>query len=710
MRAARAVAAAIALASMATRAQAMPVHPPPRPAPAPAPTTAKRVTTGAPSPTDLRARFGVERADALVHEGSAEELLRGVERAAAIGTTDAIALVASFAGSSDPRVRIAVARGLAAHAEQSRAREALFLVVTSDPPRARPNEAETAERDALFEHARRIAALALARSSDSHAGEKLVTLARVDAAGTRIAIDALAQFPPRGATTAWTAPMTAGALELARRTGDLRALEPALEAARSADRATRAAAIETLGAMGDGRVAAIAQQGTGDPDVRVRVAAAAALVAVGAPSSADAVEKLLGDAGVAPRAIALARDAHSPGIARALARIAAGGADRATRDAALEALGRDPSGDAVDALVALVADPLLGVEAADALARSPSPRAMDGIASITKRLGNDARARRIAARAYVVRRGARGERSDAMDGALAALAKSDDGRDRAIAAFARVALDGAELAALLGDRDARVRRAAILASLARPADEATGALLARFATEDDDAARVALGAALAGGDPAGHVPTRALLGCARAGGPDAPMCALAFAARAAPRDDEAVDALFASSDPIVRAHVARGLALSSDATRTGRLAAGYAYEPSPLVRAAVLASLGRGPRDAPPAKDALDFAARFDPDARCRAIAERALAGLAPVDLDAGPRDLAWVHLVDASGGPMSPASSLDARAAYVLRPDGLAVPIVFDDDGDALVPGVPAGEARLVLAPRAAAAYSESP
>jgi hypothetical protein len=35
------------------------------------------------------------------------------------------------------------------------------------------------------------------------------------------------------------------------------------------------------------------------------------------------------------------------------------------------------------------------------------------------------------------------------------------------------------------------------------------------------------------------------------------------------------------------------------------------------------------------------------------------------------------------------------------VRSDGLAVPLVFDEDGFAIVAGVPPGDARLVLAPR---------
>jgi hypothetical protein len=36
-----------------------------------------------------------------------------------------------------------------------------------------------------------------------------------------------------------------------------------------------------------------------------------------------------------------------------------------------------------------------------------------------------------------------------------------------------------------------------------------------------------------------------------------------------------------------------------------------------------------------------------------------------------------------------------------VVRSDGVAVPMAFDEDGFAIVPGLPPGESRLVLAPR---------
>ena len=58
--------------------------------------------------------------------------------------------------------------------------------------------------------------------------------------------------------------------------------------------------------------------------------------------------------------------------------------------------------------------------------------------------------------------------------------------------------------------------------------------------------------------------------------------------------------------------------------------------------------------------------------------------------------EIAWLHLAGADGNAPPPNMT-----GALYRADGLAVPIAFDDEGFAIVPGVPPGEARLVLAPR---------
>jgi len=660
-------------------------------------------------PRDLRGRFGVVLANRLVQSSDADERLRGLERAGATGTPDAIALLArardASMARSDGRAEIAIARGLAMHADQPAARAALVAIV--EPPAAGragiEDEARDPDRAAQMDVARRIAALALAQSGDATKIEKLGMIARGSGAGASAAEAALVAFPASTAMP-WGR-LTPRAMRLLARTGDRRASSVLLDAARSGDPESRAAAIESLAELGDARVLEVARAVKGEDDARVRMAAATAFVELGAPEAAGAVEQLLADDMTAGRGIALAGDAHGPGLVRASAAQASVTTDLAVRAAAIAALGRDPSGEGIEALVALARDPSVRADAMDAVARSPSTTAMPTL----EKLAGDLASRRVAVRAYVVRALTRGEKSGALERVIADLARSREGRDRAVGAFARVALGEDSAAAWVEDGDPQVRRAAAMAA---PATHATwtpaarDALLSRRAREEDPATRAVLATALDDGDPAGHTlfPTHALLACARAGGADAPLCTLAFARRAGPSDEAQVELLLASRDPVVRAHAARGFALGDDPARAGRLAAAYAYEVAPLVRRAVIAGLATCPRSAPAVEGALAFAVRFDPDAGVRWTASRVLSN-ARLDDAIDATDVAWLHLIDATGAP-PPAGATGA----LLRPDGLAVPIVFDADGDALVPGTPAGTARLVLAPTRSAAYAKSP
>ena len=288
---------------------------------APAPAARPPAAAPAPSsddPTDLRARFGVERAAHLLRSSDADERLRGVERAAALGTPEALAVLVQqlepgAATRGDARAKIAIARGLAAHVDQPAARAALLVIVGLPAPRPSPQRAETDEPSYAprIELARRIAALALAGSGEAHAVDSLVAIAHGSTPGTEAAVAALAAYPPSGSAT-WAKPMSAAIAKLVARTGDLRALGALLDAAKGVDVPTRAAAIEALGALGDPRVIEIATAALEHEDPRVRTAAAAALVALGAPDAAARGGALLAD-----DATAGARDRAGDGGARA---------------------------------------------------------------------------------------------------------------------------------------------------------------------------------------------------------------------------------------------------------------------------------------------------------------------------------------------------------------------------------------------------------
>jgi hypothetical protein len=363
------------------------------------------------------------------------------------------------------------------------------------------------------------------------------------------------------------------------------------------------------------------------------------------------------------------------------------------RSAAIHALGRQTSPNAVQALAALVADPRAGGDAACAIARSPSPAAPAAIEA----MATAGETRRLAARAYFVRRFTRGERTRRMDALLGELRASRDALDRALGTQIAVAFGEETMAAALADPDARVRRAAAASALAVWHDAAARqALLARLATERDETTRIVLALGLAGDDAPTAVPLSMLVDRVRKGAPDAPLAALALARRSDETTASTLDSLVASRDAVMRAHALRGLARSGAPDAVGRLVAAYAWEPDVDVRRAVVAGIAAH-ADAAATRRTLELAASLDPDPVVRWTAARALArGPAADRLGPSATEVAWIRLAPA---PLAPALR-DETAAIVLA-GGLAVPVAFDDDGYALVPGIDPGEARVRLAPR---------
>jgi HEAT repeat protein len=686
-------------------------------------TSATSTESGAAS---LRAHFGLEMATRLLRRAEADERLRGLERVAAMHTPEAMALLARAteatvpggamdprspgegAARQDPRAMLVVARGLAAWTDREAARGALerLLGASTQPivtaragtASARDPAAEDAENAARVALARQEAAMALAESGEPTALEALVAAARRAGPEQGPALDALAIHPPPPPLLGGVALTTPAMIALAASVGDLRSLGAILGQVKSSDPATRAAAIAALGAAGDARVLEVAREALKDKEPHVRVAAAEALARLGAQDAAQAVEALVADDTTAREALRVAQEVQDERVTRAAAARAAASADPELRALAVATLGRQTNPSAVTALVALAGDPRLEGDALDAIARSPCPAAMGALEA----LGAAPATHRVAARAYFVRRVVRGARSARLDALLAALANAADGADRAVGVQALVALGERPLEPALRDRDPRVRRAAAMAAPALgDAQRWAPTLLASLAVEGDEATRQVLALGLVAGDPDGVVPTLTLLERAQAGGPDAPLAALALARRSDEELAPRVNALLDSHDPVLRAQAARGLALSSAPDALGRLARAYDWEARPLVRRALVDALASRAGDdglaalAPSGRAALEIAARLDPDRVARASARRALAG-APVARDAGAREVAWVRLVPAEGASLPrdlTAALVDAR--------GVALPFAFDQDGYALVPGVPPGEAHVRLTAR---------
>jgi HEAT repeat protein len=672
----------------------------------------------APSPTssatNLRAHVGIDQATRLLRSSEQDERIRGIQRAATLGTPEAIALLVelvergsqsksdpAFRRGPDTRALLAMARGLARYADQERARAGLLAIVSGKVPftltggaNAPFDEGDSAARAEL---ARQVAAIALARTGGDRALEVLYGAARAGGTGQSAAIVALSRHPPRDAGFFGNAGMSlpVPVIRLLGQLGDLRALDVLHVATRSSDVGIRCAALLSLAELGDERAVPLARTAIAESDVRLREASGEVFILLSSPERFKATSAIVADEATTAIGLKMAERVFSPEITKLVAARAWEHPDRELRMAAVRALGRSPDPNAAKALVApqLLDDRELAYQALHALSRSPAPNAGALIGGLLK-----SRVGLLAARAYVVRALVRGERAGASDDAVFALASASGKVERSVGVFARIALGDASAESFLGDKEPSVRRAAVLASMARPASSTLEhALLERLAKENDSITRQVLALGLASGDPDGIAKTSTLIDRAESAGGDAPLAAFALARRADETMTRTIGQLMSSRDPVLRAHAARGLAVANLPDATGRLAELYANETDVEVRRAAIAALAARTRDtkAPARRETLELAAELDPDGPVRQAATRALAGAAVPFVDASVHQALWLRLTLDSGLPPG-----EPYVGSVVRADGLAVPVVFDDEGFALIPGVPPGEARLVLAP----------
>ena len=705
MRRASALGLGLVLLLGAGVARAQPGSFPPPPAPPPPP---PQLGTGSGAPivqgsssTSLRGRFGLEMADRLLKSTDPDEHLRGIVRAASVGTPEAMGLIIAQTDPNalariDSRALLELARALAPFTSDDTARARLVAILGAPAPsptgrRSGEPSAFDADGGARVALARATAARALATSSEPKALEALANAVRIGGPGQTAAAAALGvesiSIPdvlPR------TTPMSSvPALRALAQSGDLRSLDALQTQMAAGDIPTRAAALIALAQLGDMRVLAAARAATGEKDARLRAAAGEALVLLDAPERFQDVVILINDDATARTGIRLAERTQDANIVAALASRLAASSDPFERQSILTALGRGLTDNALKQLVVFTADPRLGGDAVQAIARSPNAGAL---AALEKLAGEPGKTR-LAVRGYVLRALLLGARSTPLDERTRALAASANAADRAVGVFARVALGQAALDDALGDKDPTVRRAAAVASLALRGDAPAETLLRHLQSEKDEATRHVLALGLRGGDPNGTVPTLVLVDRAESGGADAPLAALALAQRKDDAQKTKLDTLLASRDPLLRLHTALGLANNEDPESVGRLAHAYRYEADVQVRRAVMRALALRKEDAPIRTETLRLAATLDPDGLVRGYADRAQKGL-PIDAVPATLDVAWIRVIPAQGGAPPPL-----LGAYVTDA-GLALPIAFDVDGFALVPSVPPGEGRLVLEP----------
>jgi hypothetical protein len=653
--------------------------------------------------TNFRGRFGMELVQRLLRSSQPEERLRGLRRAAELGTPESVALLASQAESNtavrtDPRALLEVVRALAPHAKEEGARAALISVlqVQASVGARAPGASDDADPFARFELARSSAALALATSGTGPAFEALFASVRAQNAGSDAAARALAAAPPSlvrglGPASGLSAPL----LLAISRTEDLRAADILLLALGSSDSRAKAVALLELAKKNDARALEPAKTLSKDPNPILRQAAAEALVALRAKEAEPAVKALFSDEGSASFAVDLVPSYETDELVKNLGARATAHPIFAERTRAIVALSRCRSLAAAKALGSLVLDKTVESEAAQALGRMRSAHAEPWIVAMLR----SREVQRLGARAYVLRvlRGA--PRLDEAERLLARLASAADVESRAVGVFGRVALglDGPKSG--LDDKDARVRAAAAMATRGKRDADLREDLLARALLEKDPAARTSFFSALETGDPKGIVPSPLLIDRAESGEPEAALATFALARRGTEEPSEKVKALLASRSPLLRTHALLGLAQSRALDVSGRLANAYSYEPDPALRRIYVTALAERSQDASSRArgETLELAAKLDPNAEVRFLGRRALAGVkSPVGRGESD-EVAWLRITGPDGRP--PRDS--GYTALLLTSTGEAVPVTFDPDGYALVPAVPPGETRLLLAPR---------
>ncbi|XYH95217.1 HEAT repeat domain-containing protein [Sorangium sp. So ce1128] len=677
-----------------------------------------------PGAARLRGSLGVPVAERLLASSEQEARLRGIERLGSIGTEEAInALLAALEqgapAARDPRARLAAVRALAPHAQRDSVRQLLSRELAEGGAPAR------GAASPLGELLRGTAALALARSGDKRALAALVNAIVQGGAAGEAAARALKAYPPAslqlllGSRKRLEPALVAFLGEL----GDLRALAALRPMLEGGDRAAQVAAARALARLGDEAALAKARAWLRKPEPGLLEASAEVLVHLGAPEAPDAVAALLGSELARLEGLRLAELAPAerlvPALARALPLL-----PEDARPRAVAAIGRAGGAEAARQLRRLsIERPELATAAAFALATTPGAEARAAVAEMIDgpRAAKDADLRRLGLRAGVVRGLALRDAPGALEARLlAALAAPRGSSDRAVAAFGAVALGLRDAGEVVGEcSPASCDRAAVhaaargalargeralaalaplFAELAAPAD---GAGSAKSGGGAPDAAAISAGVALLAVPGGGAVATSRLAALAEAGGPLAPLAARALAAR----DDEVIRGrlkrLIEGSDPVVRAHVALGLGSDPMPDSVSLLARAYRFEDDAAVRRAIVRGLSR--RAEVQRRRVLEAARDLDPDEGVRALARAALSGVAPRALDLPRPALAtgvvWVAIVP---NDRSAAASASSRPARLVRPDGLAVPVVADPDGVLLVPGVPPGVSSVLLAPAA--------
>lgn len=631
------------------------------------------------APRSLLGQLGGPAAERLLTSDASSDRLRGLSRLSALGTPRAIELLARAldpgGAARGAEEHLAAVRALSPHAAQPLARDALVRALSSPPV--------DADAGPLSDWVQSAAALSLSRSQDAAALGALGRALRKPGHVAELTKDALLANRPRDITLILRVPgaPTKELCEALGELGDRRAESFLRDIVRRGAPEARAAAALALLRLGSEEVVPLARHWRGSERQPVLLLAAAEILARRGERDAGAALAELSQSD-ATRSASLAIFLHTSGGVTAPPWLDWDSAG-AHGPALLELFARGGSW-ASSRLERALQVPASSGLALYALSRTPGAAAQGRL----ERALGEPKLRASALRALALRHARLGEGSAALERALPQALRAASASERAAAELARALLEPKTLPASLRSGDALSVLAVARLALS---GEAARAAVTRLGVERDPKLRAALSMGLADPDAAALVPTPLLLELVHEAGPGSLLAATALAARKDAELQPLVRELLGSGDPWLRAHTLLGLARAEAPDSLGLIENAYRFEPDAAVRRAAVVALSRRPESV--RVRTLTLAARLDCARDVREAAQLALSGQTLQTGPLGP-ETAWLELAKNPG-----SSDAAVPVAQVRLGAGLALPVLADPDGVAVLAGVDPAVAQVRLA-----------
>lgn len=633
-------------------------------------------------PASLAERFGLPHLIRLLESPSESERQRGIQRLAALGSAPALNRLATFAverqAQLGAREWLTLARSLAPHAGDEAIRLVLAALLNRGSSVEHTAVGEPAGGDgpgevALLELARGAAALALAEEGSSASIEVLGQALRMEGPSAVAAAMALEAHPPARLDDLLDTPGEP-TVELARllgALGDQRSFHTLRRWVRGESAEVRAASAVALTELGHLETVPLARQWLKHELPVLRDAALRILMLTREPAATRLLVERLSSDDIEADTKRFALELPSPEMASvAISQAVRAGAEDTWWWTLLGRIG----GPAVAApLEAALGDPEHAFAAVHALSRLAGAegqrvlaRALEGRVALP-----------LVARAAAARARYSGERFDGLEQRLQALVRAGASSERAAGAWGLSLLGTrAAIAELESEDEVRVLAAANNAlSFDDDVLERAASLLSAA-----PAGRVRTALAFCLLRPSGQrgVTSASLRSFVAEAGPARPLALRVLAARDEPELRPFLRGYLGHSDPVLRAHVARGLGESRQPSAIGLLVGRFELETDEDVRHAIVCALSA--RSGRAVTRALELAKRLDPSPRVRSAARLALGGMRLGDPPSGT-DLLWAEL--RSGGEAAGAGALLNVAP------GLAFPVFEDPSGVLVVAGV---------------------